>query len=157
MKLIVGIDPGTTTAIAMLNFSADYCHVFSRKNMNLSELCDYIAEKGEPVIIATDVAKPPMLVKKAAAAFNALLFTPKKNIPQYEKRKMVKSVKLRNKHEKDALVAALKARKRFLNFFSKIDSVLEKKNLSYLDEDVKSLLIKRRVCNIEQAIKVANM
>jgi hypothetical protein len=128
--------------------------------MNLSELCNYIAEKGEPIIIATDVAKPPALVKKSASAFNALLFSPKKDITQTEKRKLLRaakfSKKMKNKHEKDALAAALKARKRFLNFFVKIDSALKKKNLSHLNDDVKSLLIKRRVCNIEQAIKTVN-
>jgi len=155
MKLIVGIDPGTTTGIAILDMKtgSNFCKTFSSKGTSFSKLCDYISENGDPVIIACDVKKPPALVKKTASAFNAVLSRPRRTIRIAEKRKLV-TIATENKHERDALAAALLAKKKFSVLFRKVDSSLKRRNLLRINEDVKELLIKRRAGNINQAIRL---
>lgn len=154
-KLIVGIDPGTTTGIAMISLDACFCHVFSKKNLSLSNICSYISECGDPVIVATDVAKPPVLVKKVAATFGAALFSPRDDITQEKKRRLAKAKKLRNRHEKDALAAALNARNSFMNLFLKVDKILKGRGMLYINDDVKDLLIRKKASNIAQAVRLA--
>ena len=155
MKIIVGVDPGTTTGIAILGIKSDsdFCKTFSYKGVPFSRLCDYISENGNPVIIACDVKKPPALVKKIASAFNAVLSKPRRTIKVSEKRRLVK-IATKNKHERDALAAALLAKKRFSILFRKVDSTLKRKNLLHMNEDIKELLIRRKAGNINQAIRL---
>jgi len=152
MKLIVGIDPGTTTAIALLDAESDYYHVFSQRNFSLEELCEYIVGYGNPIIVAADVEKAPDLVKKTATIFNARLFSPSEIMSINEKKKITEGKKLSNDHERDALSAALMAKEYYSGLFDKIDDVLENKNLLEISGDVKELIVKREVGNIEQAI-----
>jgi predicted RNase H-like nuclease (RuvC/YqgF family) len=159
MKLIVGIDPGTTTGVAMLDMDpfSSFCQTFSSRGASFSRLCDYISENGEPVIIACDVKKPPNLVKKTASTFNAVLSKPRKTITVAEKKKIAKSFAVfNNKHERDALVAALLAKKKFSIMFRKVDSILKTRDLTHLTDDIKELLVKKRAGNINQAIKLLN-
>ena len=154
MNLIVGIDPGTTTGIAILDIKSDshFCKTFSKRGISFSELCNYISENGTPVIIACDVRKPPNLVKKMAAVFDALLSKPRRTIRIAEKRRLV-NMKIKNKHEMDALAAALLAKKKFSILFRKVESIMKRRNLQCSD-DVKELLIKRKAGNINQAIEL---
>jgi len=154
MKTIVGIDPGTTTGIAILDMKTDsgFCKTFSKKGATLSELCDYISENGTPVIIACDVKKPPSLVKKTAAVFDAVLSKPRRTIRIAEKRRLVNR-SIRNRHEMDALAAALLAKRKFSILFRKVESIMKRRNLQCSD-DVKELLIKRKAGNINQAVQL---
>jgi predicted RNase H-like nuclease (RuvC/YqgF family) len=155
MKTVVGIDPGVTTGIAIfdMNSFSDFYQSFSIRGASFSRLCDYISENGEPVIIACDVKKPPSLVRKTASAFNAVLSKPGKTITVAEKNRLVKRYVFKNKHERDAIAAALLAKKRFSVLFRKVDSMLKVRNLVYLSDDIKNLLVKKRAGNINHAIK----
>ena len=157
MKLIVGIDPGTTTGIALLdmNTESSFSSSFSKREMSIADICEYIAEKGEPVIIATDVKKPPATVRKIASTFGAVLFRPKRTISQSEKNSLVRlERKTKNKHEKDALAAAIIAKKRFSTLIRKIESALMRKDMIVFNDQVKEMLIRHKACNIEHAISL---
>jgi predicted RNase H-like nuclease (RuvC/YqgF family) len=155
MRTIVGIDPGITTGVAILDMNSfsDFYQVFSTRGTSFSRLCDYISENGEPVIIACDVKKPPSLVRKTASAFNAVLSKPGKTITVAEKNRLAKKYAFKNKHERDAIAAAILAKRRFSVLFRKVDSVLKVRNLVYLADDIKDLLIKKKAGNISHAIK----
>ncbi len=156
MRTIVGIDPGVTTGIAILDMNSfsDFCQAFSTRGASFSRLCDYISENGEPVIVACDVKKPPSLVRKTASAFNAVLSKPRKTITVAEKNRIVKKYMFKNKHERDAIAAALLAKRKFSVLFRKVDSVLKVRNLVYLSDDIKDLLVKKKAGNINHAIRV---
>ncbi|MEM7819695.1 MAG: DUF460 domain-containing protein [Candidatus Aenigmatarchaeota archaeon] len=153
MKFIAGIDPGKTVGVAVIDIASDHYQTFSFVNVSINDICDLLISIGEPIIIATDKMIASEGVRKISATFNARLFLPKKDITINEKKELTRNFSFNNNHERDALASAIFAKKEFANLFGKIEYVLRKKNLSYLSDEVKELLIKNEVGNIEQAIK----
>jgi len=106
---IVGIDPGTTVGLAFLDLKGRVIDVESGKNLSLSEIMYELRDHGEPVIVATDKAKAPEMVKRIASMTHARLYTPPEDLTQQEKAELIRRYNLKNQHEKDALAAAVKA------------------------------------------------
>ena len=150
MKLIVGIDPGLNTGIACINIESGAISTHTLRNASTGDVCDHILSHGEPIIVASDVKPAPRSVKKISAAFNARLFYSDFRIS--DKIKLTKNVNYSNIHERDALAAAISARKFFATTFEKVDVALQRKDLIHLGPAVKELLIKKEAGNIESAI-----
>lgn len=108
--MIVGVDAGATTAIAVLSLSGEVVALESRKHWNRGEVAQKIAEYS-PAVIACDTNPTSDFARELKAAFGARLVFPKKSMSVWRKEKMASrtGVKLGNKHERDALAAALKA------------------------------------------------
>lgn len=108
--LIVGIDPGISTGVAVLDFSGNLLTVFSRRWLSRSQLLRMLFQFGRPTIVASDVNPAPSYVKKIAAQVGATLYTPPRSLSVEEKRRLVsESLNVENTHQRDALAAALKA------------------------------------------------
>ncbi|MBI4177550.1 MAG: DUF460 domain-containing protein [Candidatus Aenigmarchaeota archaeon] len=124
-KLIVGIDPGVTTAVVILGLNGRIVDAKSRKFFSFSEITSSISAAGDPLIISSDVNPPPRLVHRVASAFGARLHYPSELITAAKKAEMGKSLfhKL-NDHERDAYAAALMAFEYFRRDFEKIDSMV---------------------------------
>lgn len=136
--IIVGIDPGTTVAIAVLGLDGRLIDVVSSRVMSIPDLIEYISEKGRPVIVATDVVPPPATVEKVKRTFNAVLFTPNERISVDEKVRLATPYGYSNAHERDALSAAAKAYNTYKNKFAQI----EKKTPAHVNtNDVKKMAI----------------
>jgi predicted RNase H-like nuclease (RuvC/YqgF family) len=135
--IIVGVDPGTTTAVAILDLSGRLVEVSSSRVSSVPDIIEHISEKGRPVVIATDVVPPPAAVEKIKRAFNAVLFTPNERISVEEKVRLARPLGYGNDHERDALAAAVKAFNAYKNKFAQID----KKAPSHLSGDVKALAL----------------
>jgi uncharacterized protein len=145
--IIVGLDPGTTTGIAALNLSGDLVDLISARAISSSEVIEWIAARGKPLMVATDVFPTPGSVEKVKRAFNAVLYSPGADVPAEEKIALGKEFGYRNDHERDALAAAASAFKRYKNKFL----LVEKKVSSEIDPDeVKALVVKGY--SIENAI-----
>jgi len=153
MKLIAGIDPGVTTAIAVVDISSDFYYVASKRDASLATIESMLMEKGEPIIIATDKKNSPSSVKKIAAAFNAVLFLPKNDLQIGEKQEITKKFSYNNLHERDSLAAALFAKRYYQRSFDKVRNSLIRKNMDYILPDTIELLVKGEAGNIEHAIK----
>ncbi len=151
MKLIVGIDPGLNAGIACINIESGAAKTYTMRNASIGDMCDYLSGQGEPIVVASDVKHVPRTVKKIAAAFNARLFYSQLSVK--EKRQTTKNINYNNIHERDALAAAISAKKFFSPMFEKIDNVLERKGFAHLNTSIKELLIKRQAGNIESAIR----
>jgi predicted RNase H-like nuclease (RuvC/YqgF family) len=135
----VGLDPGTTTGIAALNLSGDLVDLISARAMSSSEVIEWIAARGRPLMVATDVFPTPGSVEKVKRAFNAVLYSPGADVPAEEKISLGKEFGYRNDHERDALAAAASAFKKYKNKFF----LVEKKVSSEIDPDeVKALVVK---------------
>jgi len=154
MKLIAGVDPGKTVGLALLGISSDFVKTFSKTNLSISEACKFLVDNGEPIIIATDKKIVPKSVDKIGAAFNARLFSPKDDITISEKKVLTRDFTFSSTHERDALAAALLAKKFFSGMFDKVDFALNKRDMLHLSDAVKELLVKQEVGNIEQAINL---
>jgi predicted RNase H-like nuclease (RuvC/YqgF family) len=94
------------------------------------------------------------MIKKISSSFDARIFSPNRTFTKFEKERKTKRLKIKFKdhHERDAMLAAMVARKRFLPLFTKIDSHLRDRNLLHLSDEAKELMVKKEAANLEQAI-----
>ncbi len=119
--LIAGIDPGTTTAVALMDLAGNLISIRSKKDWSISEVIEFITEHGKPVIIATDKKNPPEFVSKVRASFNAVLHSPKEDLNVEKKRDLTSEYKILNDHERDALAAAMDAFNYYRSKFRNIE------------------------------------
>ncbi len=112
-QLIVGIDPGTTTGVALLDLDGNIVLLRSGKGFSKSGLEKMISERGNPVIIATDINPPPRIIKKISATFSARIMYPEQSLSRKEKIRIAHHNALdregkpvwANHHERDSLAA----------------------------------------------------
>ncbi|ABS56834.1 Protein of unknown function DUF460 [Methanoregula boonei 6A8] len=107
--MIVGIDPGTTTAIAALDLDGNLLHLESSRQMNMSGVIEALYRAGKPLVIASDVQEMPHTVEKIRRAFSAVAYTPNQDTPVETKLALTAGYPYSNVHERDALSAALDA------------------------------------------------
>lgn len=120
-ELIIGIDPGTTSAFAALDTKGNVLMIKSGKNQSLNDIISEIAKLGYPIAIGTDKAKTPSSIEKFAAATKSRIVNPKYDLTLSEKNSMVENYNTSNQHEKDALASALHAYKELRVLLSKIE------------------------------------
>ena len=115
--LIVGIDPGTTTAIAALDLDGNLLHLESSRQLNMSGVIEALYRVGKPLVIASDVQEMPYSVEKIRRAFSAVAYTPNQDTPVETKLSLTAGYPYENVHERDALSAALDACARYQHRF----------------------------------------
>jgi uncharacterized protein len=118
--LIVGIDPGTTTAIAVLDLDGNLLHLASSRQMNMSDVIESLYKVGKPLIIASDVQEMPYSVEKIRRAFSAIAYSPKQDMSVDAKIDLSSPFPYANDHERDALSAALEAYRQYRNKFQNL-------------------------------------
>ncbi len=117
---IVGVDPGTTTAFAVLDLKGRVLRTGSSRSWGFSELVGLLIESGHPLIIATDKNPAPGTVERIKRAFSAILHTPASSLSVEQKQRDTKLFDYSNEHERDALAAAIDAARSLRN---KLESV----------------------------------
>jgi predicted RNase H-like nuclease (RuvC/YqgF family) len=158
--IIVGIDPGTTTGISILNLDGELVLIWSGKNAGKAEISQIISETGIPVVISCDTNPPPRMVEKIAATFSARLEAPKEDFLRKDKNLMTKAFLngdgeriFRNRHERDALASALYGWSQVKNLISRIERrTLERGLDSEKGDIVKANVILNRE-SIDRSIK----
>jgi len=125
--IIVGVDPGETTGLALLDLKGNVLYVGSRRGIGFFDLIDKIYEYGKPLIISTDVPKVPHFVSLLSQKSGAIIFNPRRTLSTFRKNELVKKlgVKVGDSHQRDALIAAFLAFKHFEKKFSKIDNIVK--------------------------------
>jgi predicted RNase H-like nuclease (RuvC/YqgF family) len=118
--LIVGIDPGTTTAAAALDLDGNLLHLASSRQMTMSDVIESLYKVGKPLIIATDVQEMPYSVEKIRRAFSAIAFVPKQDVSVDTKVELTAPFDYANDHERDALSAALDAYRQYRHKFQNL-------------------------------------
>ncbi|HJX56543.1 MAG TPA: DUF460 domain-containing protein [Methanoregula sp.] len=122
--LIVGIDPGTTTAVAAVDLDGNLLHLASSRQMSMGDVVESLYRVGKPIIVASDVQEMPHSVEKIRRAFSAVSYTPKQDVSVETKIELTAPFPYANDHERDALSAALDAyrqyRHRFQNLIKRI-------------------------------------
>ncbi len=105
--VVVGIDPGTTTAVALLDLDGDVLDVRSTRTADTAAVIEWIIEHGRPVLVAADVEPMPETVEKIRRSFDAGAWVPERDLPVDEKLHRTREQAHDNDHERDALAAAL--------------------------------------------------
>jgi predicted RNase H-like nuclease (RuvC/YqgF family) len=125
----VGIDPGTTTGIALLDLEGNVVSVFSRRNMSRSDISKSIQGFGTPIVVAGDTNPPSRTLEKINAAFSSRMIVPRESLGVAEKISFANSLcdeerLFSNKHERDALASARFAFNRIKPLIGRINKVM---------------------------------
>lgn len=139
---IVGIDPGTTVAYAILDIEGNIIELYSAKELTLSQLIERVIKKGKPIITACDVASPPNFVNNFAIKTGSKLISPDTDLQVKEKEALARKHKPKNTHQMDALGAALYAFKIIGPVFDRINQKLKEMGKLHLRKEVLELVIK---------------
>jgi hypothetical protein len=118
--LIVGIDPGTTTAIAALDLDGNLLYLASSRQMGMSDVIEAIYRVGKPLVIASDVHEMPFSVEKIRRAFNGIAYSPRQDMSVEIKHELTAPFPYQNDHERDALAAAMEAFRSYRNKFQNL-------------------------------------
>jgi predicted RNase H-like nuclease (RuvC/YqgF family) len=107
--VLVGIDPGTTTAVAVVALDGEVLDVLSTRTADTAAVIEWIIERGRPIIVAADVEPMPETVEKIRRSFDAAGWVPERDLPVDTKKHRTRDAGYDNDHERDALAAALAA------------------------------------------------
>jgi len=109
--LIVGIDPGTTTAIGFLDAEGHPLETKSGKKYSKEEIIKEIREKGSLMILGTDKNPLPSALREVATQFKCKVNVPNEDLSQERKNNLTRKYNdmISNEHEKDALASAIQA------------------------------------------------
>ncbi|MBX0295643.1 DUF460 domain-containing protein [Haloarcula nitratireducens] len=121
--VVVGVDPGTTTAVAIVGLDGEVLDVYSSRTSDRADVIEWIIERGRPVVLAADVTPMPETVEKFRRSFDAAGWEPERDLPVDEKKHRTREERYENDHERDAMAAALYA---FDHHESQFDRVAEK-------------------------------
>ena len=106
-RVVVGIDPGTTTAAAVVGLDGSVLDVYSTRTADTADVIEWLIERGRPVIVAADVTPMPETVEQFRRSFDAAAWVPDSDLPVDEKLHRTREEPYDNDHERDALAAAL--------------------------------------------------
>lgn len=136
-SLIVGVDPGTTTGLAIISAKDGRLQaLFSAREFSTSQIIRKISSYGKAVMICADVNyPPPYAVQKLSRILGAQIYAPpKRSTPRVEKRSIVQdyldniTYKTRtDNHSRDALFSAIKGFNSIKPKIEKIESLLKDK------------------------------
>ncbi|QIO21516.1 DUF460 domain-containing protein [Haloarcula sp. JP-L23] len=107
--VVVGVDPGTTTAVAIVGLDGEVLDVYSSRTNDRADVVEWIIERGRPVVVAADVTPMPETVEKFRRSFDAAGWEPERDLPVDEKKHRTREEAYDNDHERDAMAAALYA------------------------------------------------
>ena len=105
--VIVGIDPGTTTAVGLTDLDGTVLDVWSSRTADTAEVIEWIVEHGRPIVVAADVEPMPETVEKIRRSFDAAGWIPERDLPVDRKLHRTREEAYDNDHERDAMAAAL--------------------------------------------------
>jgi predicted RNase H-like nuclease (RuvC/YqgF family) len=105
--VVVGMDPGTTTALGVVDLDGEVLETWSSRTVDTAGVVEWIIEHGRPVIVAADVTPMPDTVEKIRRSFDAAAWTPERDLPIDEKQHRTREHGYDNDHQRDALAAAL--------------------------------------------------
>lgn len=125
--LIIGVDPGSTSAVAGIDLEGELELLESGKNFPPHEIIERIVEAGKPVVVTSDKAKMPSKVDKIASSMGAETYVPDEDLDQEKKKGLGRGD---NSHEKDAVASALNAYNNMQREIRKIEKYSER-----LEED----------------------
>ncbi|MEF8850959.1 MAG: DUF460 domain-containing protein [Haloarculaceae archaeon] len=107
--VVVGVDPGTTTAVAIVGLDGEVLDVLSTRTADSAAVTEWIVERGRPVVVAADVTPMPETVEKLRRSFDAAGWTPDRDLPVDVKQHRTREEGYDNDHERDAMAAAFGA------------------------------------------------
>ena len=155
--LIVGYDPGITSAISILDMHGNLVSLVSKRDAAKGDVIKMILAFGRPVIISTDKNPLPRSVGKLASNLGIKPFCPQMSLSHMEKERLIKEleVKAKNRHEMDALAASIKAWKNYKELSAKVENALKQLGLAELFDAALEKLLRKESYSIHEAVNEA--
>lgn len=153
MKLVAGIDPGTTIGWAVFDLQGRLVSSGAQKGLDRDALIAKFTKLGKVISVGTDKAKVPSLVSEVATRFGARVFSPLQDMRVDEKREMTGRFEFGSSHEMDAVASAIVAMRKLQPLLRKIHSFLEREKRLGILEDVAELVINEKI-SIRSAISI---
>ncbi len=142
--IIIGINPGKTSALACISLDGKVLLLASSKNDGAEWFVEFAKNAGSPVMVACDKKRSTHMASKLASIFDAIIFNPSLDINLVRKRELARGITTGNFHERNALVSALNAYKRFENKLNQAGRYAQE-NLA--DNDlIKTMVLKNIPC-----------
>ncbi|MEM1682602.1 MAG: DUF460 domain-containing protein [Ignisphaera sp.] len=159
--LIIGIDPGIETGLALIDLSLNVVLLESSKSLDRIEIINKIYNHGLPVLVAVDTNPPPENAKKIAAILGVQLYVPSESLSTDIKDKLIDWLKkkkhielnISTSHEKDALAAAIKAYKSYEKKLLELEKKLLELEIDVDLDELKVMILKGK--NINEVIEYA--
>lgn len=149
---IIGLDPGTTSAYAVLDLEGNLLETHSSKELPLSQIISQTIKISQPLVAATDKEKVPSLIQEFSAKLGTILIIPEQDLKKQEKKELTGPYGIQNMHQLDSLAAALFAYKKLKPTLIKIDNFIKKNDLENLRNSFTQLILKKNF-NFELAKK----
>ncbi len=111
--VFVGVDPGTTTAVAVVDLDGEVLESVSSRELATSDVVEWIVERGRPVVVASDVTPMPDGVEKVLRSFDARRWTPDTDLDVRVKKEAAAGSGCGDDHQRDAAAAAVLAYQEF--------------------------------------------
>ena len=159
-RLIVGIDPGLTVGLSILDLRGRIVKIASFREVSRGQIIREITRYGKPTIICCDVYPYPSYVEKITATLSARIYAPKSVMTVAEKNEISRTLALqqgisvKNAHQRDSLAAAYSGYKKYRSEFDKIDKKFFNDFNQSLRDEIKNMVAKgSSISDAEQSIK----
>lgn len=151
----MGIDPGVTTGIAIIDSIGNVLNVYSKRDITKADIIRHILRFGKPIVVSSDISATPKAVEKIAIKFGCIVYSPEISPTLNEKREVTKEYykSVKNDHEVDALFAAMKGWKQYRVLFSKVNEILKIFDRQENFPDIMLKILKDESPNIEDAVR----
>jgi predicted RNase H-like nuclease (RuvC/YqgF family) len=146
--LIVGVDPGMVTGVAVMDLDGRVLRLMSGRGMTRGQIARSLASLGRALVFASDVSPPPDMVTKLAAMHSATVFSPDRPMRTCEKSEIAgmisdeQGIVVEDSHQRDSLAAAFKAYSSFRNKLEQCASHVRLSSDQVDLEEVKALVVR---------------
>lgn len=154
---IVGIDPGTTSAVAVLDLDGNLVNVKSAKNFSKDQIIQFIVSTGKPLVIGTDVSNSPSLIEDIASNMGAERCVPSDDLQASYKEQLTGRFDLgrTDAHTTDATAAAEYAYREYADKLRRIQDRAETAGLQKQQvRDVIELVLKQGMATSQAVTEV---
>jgi len=154
--LIVGVDPGMVTGLAVIDLNGKVLHLSSGRGITRGQITRTLAGLGRALIFSADVNPPPEMINKLGAMHNASIYYPEKSLKTFEKSELANRVaeeqriKVDDTHQRDSLSAAIKTFSFYRNKLEQCVSHAREQAQPVQIDEVKALVL--RGMSIKDAI-----
>ena len=134
--LIVGYDPGQTSAIAVFDLKGNLLFKKSKTNFSETEIISILNKYGKPLIFATDKKEIPKAVERLANRYKAKIFNPREDLSIKQKQDLARRFDPSDTHERDSIAAAYFAYLSYKDLIEKIEKKLSELTLDNIFETI---------------------
>lgn len=143
--IIAGIDPGTTSAYAVLDIKGNVIETKSSRGLCLNLMIAEITKLGKVIAVGTDKAKIPGVIEAFSSKTGSAIIGPGEDLKVEVKKELALAKDAKDTHQMDALASALFAYKSLSPLISRIERFAEENSKADIAEKIMEMVITRGI------------